>query len=57
MKLSIVIPTYNEEGNIKTLLETTGKILKAVPVSFELIVVDDNSKDKTTNGDPWGCLK
>ena len=47
MKLSIVIPTYNEEGNIKTLLETTGKILQSIPITFELIVVDDNSKDKT----------
>lgn len=47
MKLSIVIPTYNEEGNIKTLLETTSEILRSIPVSFELIVVDDNSKDKT----------
>ena len=46
-KLSIVIPTYNEEGNIKILLEKTGEILKSVPISFELIVVDDNSKDKT----------
>ncbi|MEK9170189.1 MAG: polyprenol monophosphomannose synthase [Patescibacteria group bacterium] len=47
MKLSIVIPTYNEEGNIKTLLETTDEILQSIPVTFELIVVDDNSKDKT----------
>src|SRR3989344_9598169 len=46
-KLSIVIPTYNEEGNIKTLVEKTSKILKSIPISFELIVVDDNSKDKT----------
>ena len=46
-KLSIVIPTYNEEGNIKILLETASRILKQIPISFELIVVDDNSKDKT----------
>ena len=47
MKLSIIIPAYNEEGNIKTLLETTDEILQSIPVTFELIVVDDNSKDKT----------
>lgn len=46
-KISIVIPTYNEEGNIKTLLEKTIEIFKSIPISFELIVVDDNSKDKT----------
>jgi len=47
MRLSIVIPTYNEQDNIKTLLETTSRVLKAIPISFELIVVDDNSKDQT----------
>ncbi len=47
LKLSLVIPTYNEEGNIKTLLETTSRALKSIPISFELIVVDDNSQDQT----------
>ncbi len=46
-KFSLVIPTYNEEGNIKTLLETTSRVLKAIPISFELIIVDDNSQDQT----------
>lgn len=46
-KLSLVIPTYNEEENIKTLLEKTDKVLRSIPIAFELIVVDDNSKDKT----------
>lgn len=46
-KLSIVIPTYNEEGNIKALLEKTREILKSIPISFELVVVDDNNKDQT----------
>lgn len=47
VKLSIIIPTYNEEENIGELLEKTHDILKAISVSHELIVVDDGSKDKT----------
>ncbi len=47
IQLSLVIPTYNEEENIKNLLETTSRILKIIPISFELIVVDDGSKDQT----------
>jgi len=46
-KLSIVIPTYNEEGNIEKMLTLTNEILKKSGVSHELIVVDDQSKDAT----------
>ncbi|MBT9554786.1 MAG: glycosyltransferase family 2 protein [Myxococcales bacterium] len=43
MKLSIVIPCYNEEGTIDAILET----VKAVPYDKEIIVVEDGSKDGT----------
>lgn len=45
--LSVIIPTYNEE---KTIAETVGKILshlKKQNFSFEILVADDGSKDKT----------
>jgi dolichol-phosphate mannosyltransferase len=45
LDVSIVIPTYNEEGNIGRLIEEIAKNLKKF--SFEIIVVDDASKDKT----------
>ena len=47
VKVSIVIPAYNEEGRIKATLERCLKYLKSKKYSWELIVVDDGSKDKT----------
>jgi glycosyltransferase involved in cell wall biosynthesis len=41
MKLSVVMPVYNERA---TLREITGKVL-AVPIDLELICVDDGSRD------------
>ncbi len=46
--LSVVVPLYNEEGNVKLLHQ---KILDAVTQlgkSFEIIFIDDGSSDKTT---------
>lgn len=40
----IVIPTYNERENLKPLIEA---ILKLVPQTVELLVVDDGSPDGT----------
>ena len=45
--LSVIIPAYNEEKRIsKTLLEVN-KFLSAQNYSYEIIVVDDGSKDGT----------
>lgn len=44
---SIVIPAYNEEENIgSTILELSNALQKA-DIPYELIIVNDNSKDKT----------
>ncbi len=43
--VSVVIPSYNEEGNIIPLIEGITKSLKGY--NFEIVVVDDASKDKT----------
>lgn len=45
MKLSVIIPSYNEEGNVKGIYDSLSKTLKNV--SYELIYIDDGSKDKT----------
>jgi len=45
--LSIVIPLYNEEDNIQPLLHSIDKGLKNY--SYEIILVDDFSTDKTVN--------
>jgi dolichyl-phosphate beta-glucosyltransferase len=49
MYLSIVIPAYNEEGRIGTSLTEIYSFLKKRNYDFEIIVVDDGSKDKTLN--------
>jgi len=47
MYLSVVIPCYNEEKNIKSLSDDLYKELSALKKSFEVIFVDDGSKDNT----------
>ncbi|HLE06034.1 MAG TPA: polyprenol monophosphomannose synthase [Candidatus Nanoarchaeia archaeon] len=47
MKLSFVIPTYNEAGNIKELISEIRSVCKENKYSQEIIIVDDNSPDST----------
>ncbi|MGZ4932673.1 MAG: glycosyltransferase [Halobacteriota archaeon] len=47
MSASIVIPTYNERDNIQELLERTHRSMEPLGTSYELIIVDDDSPDKT----------
>ncbi len=44
---SIVIPAYNEESNITETIEDTAKALRGESIPFELVVVNDNSRDRT----------
>jgi dolichol-phosphate mannosyltransferase len=45
---SLVIPTYNEGNNIDRILAILSQLLDALlPQDYELIVVDDNSPDRT----------
>ncbi|MBL0953360.1 MAG: polyprenol monophosphomannose synthase [Leptospira sp.] len=46
-KTSIILPTYNEAGNIKNCVETITKVLETNGLPFEIIIVDDNSPDGT----------
>ncbi len=45
--LSVVIPAYNEEEIIPKTGETIGRILSENEIEYELIFVDDGSKDGT----------
>jgi dolichyl-phosphate beta-glucosyltransferase len=47
MKLSIIIPAYNEEKRIGKTLERILEYLHKRIFDYEIIVVDDGSKDKT----------
>ncbi len=47
MLISLLIPLYNEEKQIPLTLDTLIPMLRDLPVDYELILVDDGSKDKT----------
>ncbi len=44
---SIVIPAYNEQGNIKPLLERIEKVMADVEGTYEVVIVDNGSFDGT----------
>ena len=46
-KLSIVIPAYNEEGNITTTVNGVRSVLVREQIPYEIVLVDDNSTDAT----------
>lgn len=45
--LSIVVPVYNEEDNIRPLFEKIQTVCEAIGDAYEVLFVDDGSKDKT----------
>jgi len=45
--LSVIIPSYNEENMIPLTAQTIGSILKSENIPYELLFVDDGSKDGT----------
>jgi glycosyltransferase involved in cell wall biosynthesis len=46
-ELSVVVPLYNEEGNVKELHKKIKEALEKLGKSYEIIFIDDGSKDKT----------
>src|ERR1043166_1819433 len=50
MDLSVVFPVYNEEENIPILLGEIANALGGTPWSYELIAVDDGSRDRSLEG-------
>jgi len=47
MDISVIIPTYNEEANINMLYERLTGVMQQMALKYELIFVNDGSKDKT----------
>lgn len=47
MKLSIVIPAYNEEESIVETIESIETALNQIKIEHEIVIVNDNSKDNT----------
>lgn len=50
MYLSIIVPVYNEEENVPLLYQAVMNAMQAVQQSWELILVDDGSKDRSYEG-------
>lgn len=46
-EVSVVIPVYNEEANLPELVERVGAAMRQAGKRFELICVDDGSRDRS----------
>ena len=47
MKLSLVVPCYNEEANVKRFFDEVNKVFRNKVEDYEFVFVNDGSKDKT----------
>ncbi len=47
VKHSLIVPCYNEEGNVENFLRETKDAMKGYTDSYEIIFVNDGSKDST----------
>ena len=47
MSFSIILPTLNEQGHIKELINNIEKNFYKQKIKYEIIVIDDNSADQT----------
>ena len=48
ISLSVFFPAYNEEENIGIVLNNAVSVISKITSDYEIIVVDDGSKDKTS---------
>ena len=47
-RFALIVPTLNEAGNIKAVLDRATYALASAPLAWEILVVDDESVDGTT---------
>jgi glycosyltransferase involved in cell wall biosynthesis len=47
LRLSVVVPIYNEEESIPQLVERLNSVLSTIPGGSEIIAVDDGSRDRS----------
>lgn len=50
--LSLVIPCFNEEGNLPELFKAVASVLEPLNISYEVVITDDCSRDNS-----WKMLK
>ena len=46
--MSVIFPAFNEEANIKRTVEAAVRVLPKVATSWEILIVDDGSRDATS---------
>jgi dolichol-phosphate mannosyltransferase len=46
-EISVVLPVYNEEGNLRRLLDELLPAVRGLGLPFEIVFVDDGSRDRT----------
>lgn len=46
-EVSLIIPAYNEEGNIRKVIETVAEEMVALERDYEILIIDDGSSDNT----------
>jgi dolichol-phosphate mannosyltransferase len=51
-EISLVIPCYNEEGNLRELVKAIRTAVEPLKLSYEIIITDDCSRDRS-----WEILK
>lgn len=47
LSLSVVLPAYNEEANIGSMIEDVVRVIGSLVDDYEIVVVDDGSRDQT----------
>ena len=45
--LSLIVPCFNEEGNVNLFFDEVNKVFSEKSFSYEFVFIDDGSKDKT----------
>ena len=51
-EISFVVPCYNEEGNLRPLMEAIRAAVDPLGISYEVVITDDHSSDNS-----WAILK
>ena len=49
MNISVIIPTFNEQGNIVKLVTDIRETVTKINIQFEIVIVDDDSTDGTSD--------
>ncbi|MFH1505569.1 MAG: glycosyltransferase family 2 protein [archaeon] len=47
VELSVIMPVYNEQRNLEPLHKEITSVMKQMKISYEMVFVDDGSKDKS----------